>query len=90
VLEPRPESWAIRGRARAIVYSRSGDLMDPPASELAPYLTAGGVGSASTFVLTANTGTSRNAQSLVLMIEYQDFTAVFTGDADSERREKVP
>jgi beta-lactamase superfamily II metal-dependent hydrolase len=33
---------------------------------------------------------SKNAQSLVLMIEYQDFTAIFTGDADSERREKVP
>jgi beta-lactamase superfamily II metal-dependent hydrolase len=41
-------------------------------------------------VLTANTGTSRNAQSLVLMIECQDFTALFTGDADSERREKLP
>jgi len=47
-------------------------------------------GSASTFVLTANTGTSRKAQSLVLMIECQDFTALFTGDADSERREKLP
>ena len=41
-------------------------------------------GSASTFVLTANTGSSNNAQSLVLMIEYEDFTAVFTGDAEGE------
>jgi competence protein ComEC len=39
-------------------------------------------GDASTFVLTANTGTSKNAQSLVLMIEYEDFTVVFTGDAE--------
>jgi competence protein ComEC len=39
-------------------------------------------GDASTFVLTVNTGSSRNAHSLVLMIEYQDFTAVFTGDAE--------
>jgi hypothetical protein len=30
-------------------------------------------GSASTFVLTANTGTSRNAQSLVLMIEFETY-----------------
>ena len=40
-------------------------------------------GDASTFILTVNTGSSRNAQSLVL-IEYQDFTAVFTGDAEGE------
>jgi beta-lactamase superfamily II metal-dependent hydrolase len=39
-------------------------------------------GSASTFVLTANTGSSNNAQSLVLMIECEDFTAAFTGDAE--------
>ena len=39
-------------------------------------------GTASTFVLTANTGASDNAQSLVLMIEHEDFTAVFTGDAE--------
>jgi competence protein ComEC len=41
-------------------------------------------GSASTFVLTANTGSSKNAQSLVLMVEYADFTAVFTGDSEGE------
>ena len=39
-------------------------------------------GRASTFVLTANTGASDNAQSLVLMIEHEDFTVVFTGDAE--------
>jgi competence protein ComEC len=41
-------------------------------------------GSASTFVLTANTGSSKNAQSLMLMIEYADFTAIFTGDAEGQ------
>jgi competence protein ComEC len=39
-------------------------------------------GDAATFVLTANTGSAKNARSLVLMIEYEDFTAVFTGDAE--------
>ena len=39
-------------------------------------------GTASTFVLTANTGSSNNAQSLVPMIEHEDFTAVFSGDAE--------
>jgi len=39
-------------------------------------------GTASTFVLTANTGSSNNAKSLVLMIEHEDFTVVFTGDAE--------
>lgn len=41
-------------------------------------------GSASTFVLTANTGSRKNAQSLMLMIEYEDFTAIFTGDAEGQ------
>jgi competence protein ComEC len=39
-------------------------------------------GDASTFVLTTNTGNSKNAQSLALMVEYEDFTAIFTGDAE--------
>jgi competence protein ComEC len=39
-------------------------------------------GTASTFILTANTGASNNAQSLVLMIEHEDFTVIFTGDAE--------
>jgi beta-lactamase superfamily II metal-dependent hydrolase len=39
-------------------------------------------GTASTFVLTVNTGQEKNTQSLVLMIEYHEFTAVFTGDAE--------
>ncbi len=38
-------------------------------------------GPASTFVLTMNTGSTKNSQSLVLMIEYEDFTSIFTGDA---------
>jgi hypothetical protein len=38
-------------------------------------------GLASTFVLTVNTGGSKNTDSLVLMIEYEDFTAIFSGDA---------
>jgi hypothetical protein len=39
-------------------------------------------GAASTLVLTANTGSSNNAQSLLLMIEYEGYTAMFTGDAE--------
>jgi competence protein ComEC len=40
-------------------------------------------GLASTFVLTVNSGagTSTNTDSLVLMIEYEDFTVIFSGDA---------
>ena len=38
-------------------------------------------GLASTFVLTVNSGGSKNTDSLVLMIEYEDFTAIFAGDA---------
>ena len=39
-------------------------------------------GLASTYVLTVNAGSSKNANSLVLAIEYQEFTAIFTGDAE--------
>jgi hypothetical protein len=37
---------------------------------------------ASSFVLTVNTGTAKNAQSLVLMIEYEEFSVIFSGDAE--------
>jgi competence protein ComEC len=42
-------------------------------------------GTANTYVLTMNTGDSKNAQSLVLMIEpaaHTEFTAILTGDAE--------
>ncbi len=39
-------------------------------------------GAAAVFVLTVNTGSSKNANSLVLNIEYGDFVATFTGDAE--------
>jgi beta-lactamase superfamily II metal-dependent hydrolase len=38
-------------------------------------------GAADTFILTTNSGSTENARSLVLMIEYRDFTAIFPGDA---------
>ena len=38
-------------------------------------------GLASTFVLTVNSGGSKNTDSLVLMTEYEEFTAIFPGDA---------
>jgi competence protein ComEC len=46
-------------------------------------------GLAHTYVLTVNTHTTKNGQSLVLMLEYGEFTAVFTGDAEgtTESRE---
>ncbi|MEX0707035.1 MAG: hypothetical protein WD078_03675 [Woeseia sp.] len=39
-------------------------------------------GLASTFLLTANSGSSKNANSLVLSIDYDEFSAIFTGDAE--------
>ncbi len=39
-------------------------------------------GDAAVFILTVNTGDSKNANSLVLNIEYDDFVATFTGDAE--------
>ena len=39
-------------------------------------------GDAEVFVLTVNTGSSKNSKSLVLSIEHGDFVATFTGDAE--------
>lgn len=39
-------------------------------------------GLAHTFVLTVNTGKEKNTHSLVLMIEYEEFTVIFSGDAE--------
>jgi competence protein ComEC len=39
-------------------------------------------GPASTFVLTVNSGNSKNANSLVLSIDHGDFRVIFTGDAE--------
>ena len=41
-------------------------------------------GLASAFILTVNTGSAKNAQSLVLQIEYDEFSVIFTGDATGE------
>jgi len=38
-------------------------------------------GTATAFVLTVNSGSTRNDKSLVLMLEYSDFRVIFTGDA---------
>jgi competence protein ComEC len=46
-------------------------------------------GLANTFALTVQTGSSKNAQSLVLMLEYEDFTAVLTGDAEGSTEARV-
>jgi competence protein ComEC len=40
-------------------------------------------GVASTFILTVNSGNSKNANSLVLSIQHGDFSAIFTGDAEA-------
>ncbi|MCG8468960.1 MAG: hypothetical protein MJB57_12275 [Gemmatimonadetes bacterium] len=39
-------------------------------------------GDASVFVFTVNSGSSKNGNSLVVNIEYDDFSATFTGDAE--------
>jgi competence protein ComEC len=41
-----------------------------------------GCGAANAYVLTVNTGADKNTNSLVLMLEYHEFTAVFSGDAE--------
>ena len=40
-------------------------------------------GTASVHILTVNSGSPKNARSLVLSIDYNDFSAVFTGDAEA-------
>jgi beta-lactamase superfamily II metal-dependent hydrolase len=46
-------------------------------------------GDASAFVWTVNAGDSKNGQSLVLEIVYQDFNVVFTGDAEGDTEQQV-
>lgn len=41
-------------------------------------------GDASVFVLTVNTGGSKNSQSLVMSIDYGEFSAIFSGDAEGK------
>ena len=45
-------------------------------------------GGASTFILTVNTGSTKDSQSLILLVEHAEFTAIYTGDAEgtTERR----
>ena len=46
-------------------------------------------GEASVFILTVNTGTAPNAQSLVLMVEYNEFSVIFSGDATGETEQQA-
>lgn len=46
-------------------------------------------GDASVWVLTVNGGTSKNAKSLVLMLEYGEFTATLTGDAEGSTERDI-
>lgn len=46
-------------------------------------------GDAAVFVLTVNVGNSKNANSLVLYIEHEDFVATFTGDAEGTTETKA-
>ena len=43
-----------------------------------------GCGDASTFILTVNSGSSNNGRSLVLSIDYGEFAAISTGDAEGD------
>jgi competence protein ComEC len=47
-----------------------------------PMGTALSCGDAATFILTVNTGLSTNSKSLILAIDYEDFSVTFTGDAE--------
>jgi competence protein ComEC len=44
-------------------------------------------GSANTYILTVNTEGSRNAQSMVLLLDYGDYRGIFAGDAEQETEE---
>jgi beta-lactamase superfamily II metal-dependent hydrolase len=46
-------------------------------------------GLADTYVLTANTGGNDNSNSLVLMVEYESFRAVFAGDAQGQTEDSA-
>ena len=46
-------------------------------------------GLANTYILTVNTPGSKNTNSLVLLIEYGDFTAIFTGDATGITEDQI-
>ena len=46
-------------------------------------------GTASTYILTVNNPTSKNANSLVLMLEHGDFTVIFTGDAEGVTEDRI-
>ncbi len=46
-------------------------------------------GLASTYVLNVNTGTNDSSKSLMLMIEYGDFTAIFPGDAQATSQDSA-
>jgi len=48
-----------------------------------------GCGDADTFVLTVNSGSSKNSRSLVLRVEHGNFSAIFTGDATDKTQESV-
>lgn len=44
-------------------------------------------GAANTYILTVNTNGSRNAQSMVLLLDYGDFRGIFAWDAEQETEE---
>lgn len=44
-------------------------------------------GSANTYILTVNTVGSRNAQSMVVLMDYGDYRGIFAGDAEEETEE---
>ena len=46
-------------------------------------------GTASVFILTVNSGDSKNGRSLVMSIDYGDFAAIFTGDAEGTTEEQA-
>ena len=46
-------------------------------------------GDALTFILTVNSGNTSNSPSLVLLIEYEEFTAIFTGDAEGVTEDRA-
>ena len=46
-------------------------------------------GDASTFVLTVNSGSSKNGRSLALSIDYDEFAAIFTGDAEGSTEQRA-
>lgn len=55
----------------------------------APINTALSCGDADTYILTNGIGDNKNSKSLVIMLDYKDFSIIFTGDAEGSTENQI-